>query len=411
MKILNVNGFNILYEKKATNIATVRYIVNVGSTSEKLKKEFGCAHFLEHMFFKGTEHHSYKDINRITSKIGDINAYTSMERTVFHINTLTEDFNTAASILTEMIFYPLMDEAEFNKEKTVILEEYQSGVDDSFRFFYNIMNESFWGTSFGHKVVGNKNSISNMSIETLKKFREENYLVDNIAIAVVGNIEENDVINTFSKLLEKVPSIHYSKLNSSKFQYSDVDLSDLAFNHKSKQSIIGLTTKGLSSVEHCDINFCGSVFAEGIGGGMHSLLFDRVREELGLCYTVGMFMNTYKDVGDFTIYCLLDESNIKLAKEEILNILRKVRENGFDKELLEISKKGILFSIASDSENSSDYAALIADNYFSYGCKCLSFEDQFNNLKKITNEDIIKFANNYFSEDKIKFTCMTSDKL
>lgn len=410
MKILNVNGFNILYEKKATNITSVRYIVNVGSTSEKLKKEFGCAHFLEHMFFKGTEYHNYKDINRITSKIGDINAYTSMERTVFYINTLNEDFNIAASILTEMIFHPLMDESEFNKEKTVILEEYQSGIDNSFRFFYNMMNESFWGTSFGHKIVGNKNSISNMSIETLKSFRERNYLVDNIAIAVVGNIEENNVINIFSKLLEKVPSIHYSKLNSSKFQYSDVDLSTLEFNHKSKQSIIGLTVKGLNSIEHSDVNFCGSVFAEGVGGGMHSLLFDRIREELGLCYTVGIHVNTYKDVGDFTIFCLLDENNIKLAKEEILNVLKKVRENGFDKELLEISKKSLLFSIASESESSSDYAALVADDYFLYGCNFLSFEDKFNNLKKITNEDVISFANNYFTEDKIKFTCMTSDK-
>jgi len=410
MKILNINGFIILYEKKSTNITTIRYIVNAGSTSEKYHNEFGCAHFLEHMFFKGTEYHNYKDINRITSKLGNINAYTSMERTVFHIDTLYEDFNSAASILSEMFFHPLMDEQEFNKEKTVILEEYQSGIDNPFRFFYGMMNESFWGTAFGHKVVGNKNSIKNMSIDILNNFRKQNYVVDNVVISVVGNIEENEVINTFSKILENVPSDNYTKLNSSKFEYSLVDLSNLSFNHKSKQAIIGLTVKGISSIEHNSMNFCGSVFAQGMGGGMHSLLFDRIREELGLCYSIGTWANTYKDVGELTIYCMLDENNIQLAKDEILKVINKVRENGFDSELLDISKKGLLFDVATESETSSEYASLVADTYFLNGCKYLSYEDKFNSLKNITNKDIKEFANNYFLEDKIKFISMTSDQ-
>ena len=410
MKILNINGFTLLYEKKPTNITTIRYIINAGSTSEKSHKEFGVAHFLEHMFFKGTEHHNYKEINRITSELGDINAYTSMERTVLYINTLPESFKESATILSEMFFHPLMDKSEFDKEKTVILEEYQSGIDNSFRFFYSMMNEGFWGTSFGHKIVGNKNSILDMSIETLNNFRKQNYILDNIVIAVVGNVEESTVVDTFSLLLDNVPSNHYCKLNSSKIEYNEVDLSELNFNHKSKQSIIGFTVKGISSTEHKSINFCGSVFAKGIGGGMHSLLFDRIREELGLCYSVGAWVNTYKDLGELTIYCMLDESNIKLAKEEILGIVKKVRENGFDQQLLDISKKGLLFEIASESETSENYAGLIADTYFLNNCKCLSYQDKFESLKNVTNENIKSFANKYFAEDRIKFVCMTTDQ-
>jgi predicted Zn-dependent peptidase len=410
MKILNINGFTLLYEKKPTDITTIRYIVNAGSTSEKSHKEFGSAHFLEHMFFKGTEYHNYKEINRITSELGNINAYTSMERTVFYIKTLSESFKESATILSEMFFHPLMDESEFKKEKTVILEEYQSGIDNPFRFFYGMMNEGFWGTSFGHKIVGNKNSILEMSIDTLNNFRKNNYVIDNVVIAVVGNVEESIVVDTFSLLLDNVPSNHYCKLNSSKIEYNEVDLNELGFNHKSKQSIIGLTVKSISSIEHKSINFCGSVFAQGIGGGMHSMLFDRIREELGLCYNVGTLANTYKDVGELTIYCMLDENNIKLAKEEILGVVKKVREEGFDEQLLNISKKGLLFETACESENSEDYAALVADTYFLNNCKCLSYQDKFESLKKVTNEDIKNFANKYFSEDKMKFVCMTTDK-
>jgi len=273
-----------------------------------------------------------------------------------------------------------------------------------------MLYEGFWGTSFGHKVVGNKNSILNMSIDTLNSFRSNNYVVDNIAIAVVGNIEESEVVNVFSSILENVPSNHYSKLNSSKIEYSEVDLTELGFNHESKQAIIGFTVKGLSSLEQKESNFCNSVFSQGVGGGMHSMLFDRVREELGLCYSVGAWSTAYKDVGDMTIYCMLDKDNINLAKTEIFDILDNVRKNGFDNELLDISKKCLSFNTACESETSSDYAGMVADNYFLNGCECPSYEDRFNSIKKITNEDIIEFSNKYFSEDKIKFVHMTPNE-
>jgi predicted Zn-dependent peptidase len=406
MKTLNINGFTILYEYKPTDIVTIRYIVNAGSSSEKSHEEFGCAHYLEHMFFKGTLYKNYKEINRLTSELGDINAYTGTERTVFHIKTLSEDFINSASILNEMFFYPLMDKSEFDKEKTVILEEYQSNIDDPIRFFGTMLNEGFWGTSFGHKTVGNKNSILNMSIDTLNNFRKKYYIVDNMAIAVVGNVKESLVVDTFSKLLDNVSTDHYIKLNSDKIEYGEVDLSEFHFNHKSKQSVIGFTTKGLSSIEHKDINFAGSVFSQGVGGGMHSLLFDRIREELGLCYSVGMGISTFKDVGAISIYCMLDENNINLAKDEIFKIIENVKNNGLDTQLLNISKKQLLFDTACESESSDDYASLVADTYFLNGCKCLSYQDKFDSLKKITNEDIINFANKYYEEGKIKFTTM-----
>lgn len=407
MKVLNVNGFTILHERiPSSKILNIRCVVNAGSSSEK-REEFGVAHYLEHMFFKGTLKKNYKEVNRIVSEIGDTNAYTSRERTVFYISTLTSNFKKAADILTEMVFEPAFPPEEFEKERTVILEEYQSSIDNPNRYFAGISGESFWGTPRGHKVLGNKNTLLNMKLDDLKSFRERFYVIDNLFFVVVGNVSEEEVSNIFGELLANVPSIYYGKKDKSIIDYGDVDCSEFSFNHKSQQSIISIMSKTYGASEDYDTNFVQKVFATGMGSGMHSLLFDRIREELGLCYSIGMSPETYADVGSIYTCCMLDQKNIPLAKEEIFNIYKKVREEGFDLKLLEISKKNLLFGIAGEMEKGEDFAYLFMDNYFRNGCKVYNFEDMQSKIESITNDDIIRFANEYLGEDKCKFISMT----
>lgn len=408
MKKMNVNGFTVLYERIPSNILNIRCIVNVGSTSET-KNNFGIAHYLEHMFFKGTLKKDYKEVNRITSELGDANAYTSRERTVFHISTLTADFKKAASILVEMLFEPAFPPEEFEKEKTVILEEYQSNLDSPNRYFFSMAGEAFLGTPRGHKVVGNKNSILNMQLKDLKEFRENHYVIDNLAFAIAGNISEEEVLSVFNELLADIPSIYYGKLNRSPIEYGDVDYSEFAFNHKSKQAIIALMSKGLNAKQDYETNHIQSVFTVGIGGGMHSLMFDRIREELGLCYSVGMYPDINKDYGCLTTYCLLDKNNIDTAKMEMLKIYDKVKTEGFDPKLLEISKKNILFSIAEEMESSNGYGYMFMDDYFSNDNITSSFDDMKSKIDTISNDDIIKFANEVLNDDNCKFVKMTQD--
>jgi predicted Zn-dependent peptidase len=409
MEIININGFTLLYEKKTTDIVNIRYIVNAGSSSEIDNKEFGAAHYLEHMLFKGTKFHTYKETNKIADNLGDINAFTSREITVFHLTSLREDFNKAAELLSEMFFFPLINEDEFNREKTVIIEEYQSGIDKPSNFFYNMLFESFWGTAFSHKTVGNKNSIQNMTIDTLHNFIKNYYVIDNFVISVVGNIEKNEVIDKFSQILKSAPSSYYNKPIINNINYDSINYNEFRFYHSSKQSAMALMFKGLSSIDNINNNFVGDVFCKGLGQGMSSLLFDRIREELGLCYGISSWLQCYRNCGDLVITSFLDENNIELARDEIFKIIENVKKNGFDQEQLVSLKKNMLFDIARESETSSDYASMIADDYFINNCKIVSYEDKFNALKTITNEDIINFANKYFNGNA-KFVCMTTDR-
>jgi len=408
MEKLNINGFTILYEKKFTDIINVRVIVGAGSTVEK-KAEYGVAHFLEHMFFKGTSKHNYKEINRITSELGDTNAYTGREETVYYINTLAKNFERSVDILTETFFDPSFIEEEFDKEKGVITEEYQTRIDDPFMYFYGTAFEGFWGTSKFHEVVGNRNTIKNMKINNIIDFRNNNYKIDNIVFSVVGNIELEEVIRVFSKLLSNAPSIYYDKLDSSKIDYTVANYDEFSFGHKSKQGIIGFINEAFSAEDSFNNGCIDRVLKNGLGSGVHSLLFDRIREELGLCYCVGVELDSYKDIGDMLIYCLLDEKNINFAKNEILKIIDGIKQNGFDKELLEISKTSVLFNLTSNTETSEDYAGQIFDYYFSNGCKIFNFDQIKNNINTVTNDDIIKCANDIFNKEP-KFVKMTMEK-
>jgi predicted Zn-dependent peptidase len=362
------------------------------------------------MFFKGTNKHTYKEINRITAELGDANAYTSKETTAFFINSLAFNFERSADMLMEMFFEPAFIEEEFEIEKGVIVEEYQSRMDDPMIFFWNMVNESFWGSQRGHKTVGNRNTITNMTIDDLKSFRKRYYNVDNIAFAVTGNIDESEVVRVFERLLSDAPSSSYVKLDSSAISYDDINFEDFEFNHKAKQAIIGFIAKGVSAKEKHDKNYRTSVMSVGLGGGMHSLLFDRIREELGLCYHVGIWTSSYKDTGDMLVHCLLDEGNIQQAKDEIQIILKKIKSEGLDDELIRVSKSTMLFDLAEDVDTSRGYSQLIFDNYFKYGCELIDCDDRKDRIDSVTNDDIIEAANDAFKDDKLKFVQMTTEK-
>jgi len=409
MGVLNVNGFTVLHKRIPTNIISTRIVVNAGSTNEE-KNEYGVAHYLEHMFFKGTNKHTYKEINMITAELGQANAYTSKETTAFFINSLASDFGRSAEILMEMFFEPAFIEEEFEIEKGVILEEYQSRLDDPFTYFWNMSSESFWGSQRGHKIVGNRNTIQNMTIDDLKSFRKRYYNVDNVVFTVAGDISEEEVVKVFSGLLSNAPSQSYAKLDNSTIEYAPANFDDFSFNHKAKQAIIGFLAKSVSAIEKHDANYRSAVMSVGLGGGMHSLLFDRIREELGLCYSVGVLAQSFKDTGDSLVYCLLDEGNIEQAKGEISTILQKTKQQGFSEELLRVSKKTMLFDLADEFEKSGGYSHLIFDNYFKFGCQLISYEEREEKINSVTNDDIIESVNETFKDDELKFVQMTTEK-
>lgn len=396
---LNVKGYKVIFIKHPSHIVNARVVVNAGSSAEEADSH-GTAHFLEHMFFKGTTKRGYKELNKLAATLGDINAYTSFNKTVYTLSFLRENVEQAVEMLFEMIFSPAFLEDEFNKEKGVITEECQTGLDDPGSFAYYQAIEHLIGGKHGHPIIGTLESINQTTVDKIKKFTSTHYDPQSMAIVIAGNLNSEKVVKIVEKYIPDkfyVDVLHEPNINV------DLNFEDYSFHHKSKQAVLQLIYKGLSAQESQKRNFVSSIFHDAFGQGMQSMLFDRIREELGMCYSIYSYEDSWKNFGFCSINCLLDKKNIDTVYQEVQKLIEQVKKDGISQELFDIAKKQMMYKIASRTETSGG----MSTRYDSYFMKdILSFTEIKNKVNKLKNEDVINYAN-YVFDGQEKVVAMT----
>lgn len=384
--------------------ATIRIIVNSGSDAESVP---GTAHFLEHMLFKGTKDNTYEEINKTISKLGSTNAYTSTNKTVFYIVTTADGIKKATETLLEIVTRPAFYSHEFEKEKGVILEEFTSSRDDPLDFLYN--SAAFeMSNHVAHPIIGNEDTISFMTLEHIKKFYDVNYTKNNICINVVGNLSKfseaalKKVIQSYEsnlpegelmKPVEFILNEHYA-LNTGSLNNPFV----LNLDFPCQQNYATLWFDAPDVKDNLEKNFISELFCNMVGNGFHSLFFNKLREELALCYDCSIYVDTIGTQKKFLAYAALGEHNIEKCLLEIKNILAGIASGNFSEEILEISKANTAFNMASRMQTPSGQAAIL-DDIFEYErllpdfrLESYSYEDFKDAINKISKEDVQNFA-------------------
>ena len=407
MELINVGDKRVLYHNNGKELVNVRTIVDIGSSHERHEMEFGSAHFLEHMFFQGTTKHTNKEIKRLGAKLGNQNAYTGSEKTVFHLSCVKDDFKEAADLIHEMLFYPLFSKECFDTEKGVILEEYQMYNDDPYSRFFEITEEEFFGKR-GHNIIGRKKGLEGMTVENLMKFRTDFYRNKNVYFGVVGGMPREEVVDYFEKL--ELPENFLDLAEPKVLPPSVKNYNDFSFFNDSVQAVMciiyNMTPKVWGQIK---LKFVEDVFKNGLGGGMHSMFSDKFRDDLGYCYSTGVSSFDYSDEKALFGYIMLDKKNIGSAHEEMLKMTNKVKTEGFSEDLLETAKKNLIYKLAKKVETSVGFAQSVMDPY-TEDPRYLSFEETKGLIQTVTNEDIIEMAGNFFVEGKEKFVKMTNEE-
>jgi len=402
-----VKDFPVEVLKSPSEIVNLLIITNAGSCDEDADS-YGVAHFLEHMFFKGTTKRHYKDINKISSRLGNINAFTSQRKTCYTLTFLKDDLEEAVELLCEMVFEPAFPEDEFATEKGVIVEEWVSGQDNPSSFHYNSSFEHLMGSQIGHPVIGTKESILDMTTEKIRRFKDKYYNAGNMLISICGDVDENQFYSILDKHLPQTESILNVNNRSPTWDFGTKE-----FKHPAKQAIVTLMSQGQNINEKVGNKFIQNIFMNAFGGGMHSMLFDRIREELGLCYAVGSGDIAYREYGLNYMYCYLDEANISLCINEMQLLLDSVKKNGIKQDIIDVSKKNYLFQVGKSSEttekrNSSTQLMFDLDSNFD---EYIDFAHRKKLVESITNDDIVHYANDVFHENNpIKLTTLTQIK-
>jgi predicted Zn-dependent peptidase len=339
----------------------VRVIVEAGSLEER-KDEHGLAHFLEHMAFKGTSRYNYEQLIQRMTRIGSPNAYTTDERTVYTLDSIPEFVDQAVDILSDVLFNSTYPEVEFEKEKQVIVQEWQTSEDNPMAYYFNhagpiICNE--------HATIGDQQSILSHDLIKLREFKADNYFAKNIAFAIVG-----ETTTSIEKLIGIIQT-NYSQLKPFKalqrkpsLKSPKTDRQVLSLKHASKQAMLGIWWPWYTAAECFKKKNVSTLVISALGGGMHSLLFNELREKRGLCYACGMYNTSNDATASMLGYAMLDEKNLELAEKTIIETLTKVRNEGVDPELLETTRADFLINNAYALDSKASLSRSFIDRWF-----------------------------------------------
>ncbi|MGD6965105.1 insulinase family protein [Rossellomorea vietnamensis] len=291
------NGLRIVLEE----IPTVRSVaigiwIGTGSRHEN-KENNGISHFLEHMFFKGTETRSARDIAESFDSIGgQVNAFTSKEYTCYYAKVLDNHAKYALDTLADMFFNSAFDEEELKKEKNVVYEEIKMYEDTPDDIVHDVLSKAVYENHpLGYPILGTEETLDTFNGHTLREYMHNMYTPDDVVISVAGNVDASfikEVENLFGKYeggkgheKNEVPSFHQNKISKKK---------------ETEQAHLCLGYPGLQ-IGHDDV-YSLIVLNNVLGGSMSSRLFQEVREQRGLAYSVFSYHSAYEDSGMLTIY-------------------------------------------------------------------------------------------------------------
>ena len=391
MEQLTLNGMRVLHHQNQSPIATVRFVVGMGAMHEASPTEYGAAHFIEHMGFKGTERTPLKELNMRLSAVGEPNAYTSHSRTVFHLTCATAQFGEALELLAEMMFEPLLEEEEFEKERKVILEEWQTKEDTPMGYFWSTAIWHVAGYDM-HPVLGTKKSLDAMTLERLVDVRKRWYTPENMTLVVVGDVDHDELAQAVDEVLHGTHGIEAGDPVVPVWPEVVRDTAPVRLTHDATQACIGLFMDAPSNREGHEMNYANEVFGNLFGGGMHSLLFNRLREDMGLCYSTGA---TEWGVGPgnlFVAYAMLGADNVAKAHDEMQNLLAECcKGDVITQELLATAKTNFLFGLARRAQTSGGYAYMMGDCLATMGVR--SYEDTVARVGKLAVGDVVDYAN------------------
>lgn len=323
------NNLTVVYEC-LSHLKSVSFgvWVGVGSRNET-RQNNGISHFIEHMVFKGTQNRTAKDIACAIDKIGgEINAFTGKDCTCFYTKTLDSDLETAAEILSDIILNPSFTPAHIKTEKKVVLEEISMYEDDPEEFAHDLLTEEMWSEGpLGYPILGTAKSLENITKDALHEYMSYYYVPDNCVISVVGNFKESQLLAIINKYFSKWRSLGYCRLSETKPNFST------HFLYKKKETEQTHVCLGFRGLPMSDESlYALMVLNNIIGGGMSSRLFQNIREDRGLVYSIYSFPTSFRDCGMFTIYYATNpdkvEEVIRLIGLEIRNLIEKcITEN------------------------------------------------------------------------------------
>ena len=361
-------------------------------------ERMGVSHLLEHMVFKGTERRSAKQIAlELEALGGSLDAYTSREHTVLQARVLDEHLPQAADVIADILFRPVLRSSDLALERKVVLEEIAMVEDTPDDLVFELHNEVLWGSHpYGHSILGTRETVRHLGVRALKDLHGRAYHPPQLVLAAAGNVRH-------AALLEVLEGTGWSEAPRGQVELltAPEPSSDAPkVRHVDREGTQTHVVLGTSALRYADPRRYALVMLSMLlGGGMSSRLFQRVREELGLAYSVYTFQQFYVDTGMHGVYVATSPDTARAAYDVIREELEQVASAGLPDDEIAMGKSQLKgqMTLSLESVGARMYRAAAVELY---GEPYRTLDETLALVDAVTSDDIRKVAREFFAPDK-----------
>ncbi len=346
------NGLTVLSEPyPGVRSIAIGAWVRAASMHEQ-REEMGVSHMLEHLVFKGTKNRSAKEIaSSLEALGGSLDAYTAREHTCFQARVLDEHLPQAADVIADLIFRPAMRAEDLNLERKVVLEEIAMVEDSPDDIVFELHNEALWGSHpYGYSILGTRDTVGSMKVETVRALHSRAYHPSQIVVAASGNIEHADLLAELERTgWNDIPRGNETRLVVPPPVAAAPNEKRIERDSQQTHLVFGSPT-----VAHADPRRYPLMLIDTLlGGGMSSRLFQRIREELGLAYSVYTFQSFHVNAGTHGVYVATAPETAEQAIAAVREELARVAREGIADAELQLGKQQLKGQVTLSMESVS----------------------------------------------------------
>jgi predicted Zn-dependent peptidase len=401
------NGVRILTKKMPhARSVSMGVWVNVGARDES-EKENGLSHLIEHMIFKGTKKRTAFQIAKQFDALGcNTNAFTGYESTCYHARVLDTHLKTVVDILSDIFLNSVFDEQELEKERAVIFQEIGMVEDSPEEYVHVLSNTAFWDDNpLGRSILGTKENILGFTSSDIQNFFKRFYQPNRIIISFAGNLSHNKAVDLIGPCFESVKPGQSFPERITPLAHSAINL----HHRDSEQLHICIGTKGISITDPS--RFAFSILNTVFGGNMSSRLFQNLREQRGLAYSVYSFMSSYIDTGMAGTYTGVNPEKAKESIELILKEMNQLKEVRIDQSELKDAKEYIKGNLFLASESIDNQMVRLAQSEINFN-RHIPLETVADRIERVTAEDVLELTRVLFQPEHMSLTLLgpTDDK-
>ncbi|HVF48131.1 MAG TPA: pitrilysin family protein [Pyrinomonadaceae bacterium] len=404
------NGLVVLTDRMAgVRSATLGFFFRTGSRHEPAELN-GISHFIEHTVFKGTKKRSTLDIAIEQDRLGgNFDAFTTHEETGFAIKVIDEHLPRAFDLVSDVLFEPRFDAADLKSEQRVIIEEMKMIEDSPEEYLGEIFSEAFFpGHPLGLSIAGTPKTVRSFTADVTRGYHQQTFSPRNLIIAAAGNVSHDEIVGLAAEVLSPSfsgPGAANGPLKRGLETAAPVLAAPITIkqNTNLEQAHLIIATPLVSAID--ERRYAADLLANIIGGGTSSRLWQKVREERGLAYSVGASAIMYQDCGLFSVFAGTSHEQVSEVTSLVITEMRNIVSNGITDDELGLAKEQSVASILMSLEDSAGRAATLAQAEMVHG-RQIPVAETLQKIDSVTTGDCLNRAREFFTTDRIAFAAL-----